>query len=168
MYKSYGHSVRILEKTQAGGMKMKTRAILLLALMIGGACMLIQSYQNVTEREFTQDLSQWHHPFHSLPLSKPAISGVPSESWIVDDPGEIEALLHFLEGYHFRKLKPEEIDVTDEIDQFSIRLQDEENNSITIIINENLIIQNSSLYYEVVDGPLDTDWLVQFILDNHL
>ncbi|MEK3933779.1 hypothetical protein MKY41_00550 [Sporosarcina sp. FSL W7-1349] len=147
---------------------MKTRAILLLALMLGGAYMMIQSYQDETEREFTQVLSQWHNPFHSLTFSIPAISGVPSDSWIVDDPDEIETLLHFLEGYHFRKIKPEEIDVTDEIDQFSIRLQDEENNSITIIITENLIIQNSSLYYEVVDGPLDTDWLVQFILDNHL
>ncbi|BAQ11855.1 hypothetical protein OXB_3386 [Bacillus sp. OxB-1] len=147
---------------------MKTRAILLLALMFGGAYMMIQSYQDETERELTQVLSQWRNPFHSLTISKPALSGVPSDSWIVDDPDEIEALLHFLEGYHFRKLKPEEIDVTDEIDQFSIRLQDEENNSITIIISENLIIQNSSLYYEVVDGPIDTDWLVQFILDNHL
>ncbi|MFS0574766.1 hypothetical protein AB1K83_03980 [Sporosarcina sp. 179-K 3D1 HS] len=147
---------------------MKTRAVLLIALMISGAYMMIQSYQDESERGSTQFLSQWHKPFNSLTFSKPAISGFSSDTWVVDDPEEIEALLLFLEHYHVRKLKPEEIDITDDIDHFSIRLQDEEDNSILIIINENLIIQNSSLYYEIVDGPLDKDWLVQFILNNHL
>lgn len=147
---------------------MKMRAILLAALIIGGAYMMIQSYQDEPEQEFTQFLTQWNNPFYSLTFSKPVFSGGPSDTWVIDDPEEIEALLDYLESYHIRKLKPEEIDLTDDIDHFSIRLQDNENHSITIMIHENLIIQDSSLYYEIVDGPLDVDWLVQFIIDNQL
>ena len=72
----------------------------------------------------------------------------------------------FLQSYHVKKLKAEEIDPHDSIDEFTIILKDSEGNSITISIAENLIIQNSQLYYEIVDGPLDVDWIVGFFVSN--
>ena len=68
-----------------------------------------------------------------------------SKSWIVDEPSEIESLLYFLQNYHVRKLAPEEIDLLDEVEQFSISLQDENGNTLSIIVTEDLIIQNSKL-----------------------
>ena len=79
---------------------------------------------------------------------------------------KLKVCLYFLQNYHVRKLTPEEIDPFDDIEQFSISLQDENGNTLSIIVTKNLIIQNSLLYYEIVDGPLNLDWLLQFFISN--
>lgn len=145
---------------------MKIRALLLIALMIGGAYVMLQSNKDFEEKEFTEILAPVNAHFSSLTFTKPAMAGSDPKSWIVDEPSEIESLLYFLQNYHVRKLAPEEINLLDKVDQFSVSLQDENGNTLSIIVNEDLIIQNSLLYYEIVDGPLNVDWLVQFFINN--
>ena len=147
---------------------MKLRAFLLIAILIGGSYMMIQSINDYAEKEFTELLSTMDPPITTLLFTKPATSGNALETWHVDEHSEIDGLLNFLQGYHVRKLKPEEINTNDETEQFSIQLQDEDGNTLSILVNENLIIQNSLLYYEIVDGPLDTEWLVHFFISNQI
>lgn len=147
---------------------MKLRAFLLIAILIGGSYTIMQSFRDYTEKPFTDLLSTMNPPFDSLLFTKPATSGNASETWHIDDHSEISSLLDFLQDYHVRKLKPEEINANDETMQFSIQLQDEDGNTLSILVNENLIIQNSLLYYEIVDGPLDSEWLVHFFISNQL
>src|SRR5690625_1236057 len=134
---------------------MKFRAILLLALMIGGAYVMFQSTQDYEKKEFNEILNSMNAPFNSLIFTKPSADGQGMDSWIVDEQAEIDTLLKFLQNYHVRKLKPEEINVYDDINHFSISLQDENGSELSIMLSEDLIIQDSVLYYEVVDGPLD-------------
>ena len=145
---------------------MKFRAILLIALMIGGTFAMLQSCQELEEKNFNEILAPMNAHFSTLILTKPILADSQAESWIVDEPSEIESLLHFLQNYNVRKLTPEEINPFDNIEQFSIHLQDEKGNTLSIIVTEDLIIQNSDLYYEIVDGPLNIDWLVQFFISN--
>lgn len=147
---------------------MKIRALLLIILMIGGTFAMIQSIQDYEEKEFTDLLSSMNAPFNSLIFSKPSDDGPGNETWVVDEVEEIETFLSFLQNYHVRKLTPEEINPHDDVNHFSISLQDDNGSVISIMISEDLIIRNSSLYYEVVDGPLDIDWLVQFFISNQL
>lgn len=147
---------------------MKLRAFLLIAILIGGSYTMMRSFNDYNERPFTDLLSTTNPSFDSLLFTKPAISGNARETWHVDDHSEISNLLDFLKDYHVKKLKPEEINIDDETEQFSIQLQDVDGNSLSIIINENLIIQNSVLYYEIVDGPLDVKWLVHFFISNQI
>lgn len=147
---------------------MKLRAFLLIAILIGGSYAMMQSFRDYNEKPFTDLLSTMNPPFDSLLFTKPATSGNASETWHIDDYSEISNLLDFLQDYHVRKLKPEEINTNDETMQFSIQLQDEDGNTLSILINENLIIQNSLLYYEIVDGPLDAKWLVHFFISNQI
>ena len=147
---------------------MKIRALLLLILMIGGTFAMIQSIQDYQEQEFTDLLSSMNAPFNSLVFSKPSDDGNGTETWVVDEAEEIETFLNFLQNYHVRKLKPEEINPHDNVNHFSISLKDENGSIISIMLSEDLIIRNSLLYYEVVDGPLDIDWLVQFFISNQL
>lgn len=147
---------------------MKMRALLLIVLMIGGTYGMIQTIQDYKEKEFVELLSSMNAPFNSLIFTKPSPVGPGAETWTVDEANEIENFLGFLQNYHVRKMKPEEINPHDDVNHFSISLQDENGNIISIMVSEDLIIQNSLLYYEVVDGPLDIDWLVQFFLKNKL
>ncbi len=142
---------------------LKIRAFLLIALMIGGAYMMIQTY-NHEEKPFNEIIHAMNAPFNSLTFTKPTENGL--ESWVVDEHSEIEALLNFLENYHVRKLQPEEINVFDDVNHFSIRLQDDNGRELSILLSEDLIIQDSLLYYEVVDGPLDLEWLLSFFISN--
>lgn len=142
---------------------MKIRGLLLLALMIGGAYMMIQSYSQ-DEIAFNEILYSMNAPFNSLIFTKPSENG--TASWVVDEQSEIEALLSFLQNYHVRKLTPEEVNVYDDVNHFSIRLQDENGRELSIMLSEDLIIQDSILYYEVVDGPLDVEWLLTFFINN--
>ena len=147
---------------------MKLRAFLLIAILIGGSYTIMQSFSDYNEKPFTDLLSAMNPSSNLLLFTKPSTSGNSSETWHVDDHSEIDSLLNFLQGYHVRKLKPEEINTNDETEQFSIQLQDEDGNTLSILVNENLIIQNSILYYEIVDGPLDTEWLVHFFISNQI
>ena len=145
---------------------MKFRAFLLIALMIGGTYAMLQSYQEFEQKNFNEILAPMNAHFSSLIFTKPSLADSQAHSWVVDEPSEIESLLYFLQNYNVRKLTPEEIDPFDNIEQFSVSLQDENGNTLSIIVTEDLIIQNSVLYYEIVDGPLNVDWLVQFFISN--
>lgn len=147
---------------------MKMRALLLIVLMIAGTYGMIQAIQDYKEKEFVELLSAMEAPFNSLTFTKPSSTGPGTETWTVDEANEIENFLNFIQNYHVRKLKTEEINPHDDVNHFSISLQDDNGNTISIMVSEDLIIQNSLLYYEIVDGPLDIDWLVQFFLNNQL
>ncbi len=147
---------------------MKLRAFLLIAILIGGSYTMMRSFNDYNEKPFTDLLSTMNPSFDSLLFKKPATSGNASETWHFDDHSEISNLLDFLQDYHVRKLNPEEINTNDETMQFRIQLQDSDGNTLSILVNENLIIQNSLLYYEIVDGPLDTEWLVHFFISNQI
>lgn len=145
---------------------MKIRGLLLLAIMIGGAYMMFQTYKDEDQTAFTEVLHAMNAPFNSLTFTKPSADGTGVKSWVVDDQVEIDMLLSFLQNYHVRKLKPEEINVFDRVDHFSIQLHDENGRELSIMLSEDLIIQDDVLYYEVVDGPLDVNWLLTFFMNN--
>lgn len=145
---------------------MKLRATLLVALLIGGAYMMFQSINDYNEQGFAKLFESMNPPFHSLIFTKPTTYSSDAQTWIVDDENEIEDLLAFLQNYHVRKLNAEEIIEDDDIDQFSISLEDKNGNTIDIFITEDIIIQNSLLYYKIVDGPLDVNWIVYFFTSN--
>lgn len=147
---------------------MKFRGLILTVLLILGAQAMIESFQKDNEIALSDLLYSMTDPFTSILLTKPYTEGASSNTWVVDDVEEINELLSFLEHYNVRKLKPEEIDIDDDIDQFSIDLIDHAGNTVSILVNEDLIIQNSLLYYQIVDGPLDVDWLVQFFIHNQI
>ena len=147
---------------------MKMRAFLLLILMIGGTYAMIQSFHDYKEKALTELLSASDTPFTSLIFSKPSPDDDTPLTWNVSNETEIESLLEFLQDYHVRQLRPTEIGQVDVFEQFSISLKDENDNSISIIVNSNLVIQNGSHYYEIVDGPLDVDWLVTFFVNNQM
>lgn len=147
---------------------MKIRALLLIAILIGGSYTLVQSYLDYQEKAFEELLYSMNPTFNSITFAKHSSLTTNGETWEVNDEKEIQELLSFLQMYHIQKLKPEEINLDDEILQFGIQLEDESGNNLTVLIDENLIIQNNLLYYRIVDGPLDVDWLVHFFLGNKL
>ena len=145
---------------------MKIRAILLIAILIGGMYVMIQSFDDDKVKGFSELLNNRKDPFVSLEFTKPSVLGSPPDAWTVKEESQIEELLLFLQNYNVKKIYPEEINVEDDKVQFSIRLEDSQGDMIMIVVNENLIIENSTHYYEIVDGPLDIEWLVQFFVQN--
>lgn len=145
---------------------MKMRAVLLLALIIGGLYVMLETINDFNEKSFKDFFETVDANFDSLTFTKPTMHGSPAESWRIDDELKVDEFLQFLQKYNVKKLKPEEIDPNDNIDEFSISLTDPSGNSMTVIVAENLIIQNEQLYYKIVDGPLDVDWIVRFFVSN--
>jgi len=141
------------------------RALLLIAILIGGTYMMLQSIDDDKEKYFFELLDP-QTTFDTLIFNKPPIFGTDPRTWIIEDEEQIQSLLHFLEQYHFRQLSPKEIVLDDEIERFSIILQSEKGHSINIIVTEDIIILNSELHYEIVDGPMNVDWLVNFFVSN--
>ncbi|MCZ2259622.1 hypothetical protein [Sporosarcina sp. G11-34] len=144
---------------------MRMRAFLLIAILIGGTYMMLQSGNEDKEKDLFELLDS-QITFDTLIFNKPPIFGTDAKTWIIEDDEEIQSLLHFLEQYRFRQLSPKEIDSHGVTEQFTIILQSDSGHSISVIVTEDLIIQNSVLYYEIVDGPLNVDWLVNFFVSN--
>ena len=127
-----------------------------------------KSFDDNRERNFFEIFQSMNEPFASLLFTIPSSFASKQETWIVDEDEEIESFINFLQDYHVRKLNPKDINIDDDTEQFSIILNDEQGNTLKVIVNENLIIQNSTLYYEIIDGPLNDKWLVQFFVQNKL
>lgn len=145
---------------------MKIRAILLIAIFIGGMYVMIQSMDDNNEKEFNELFISDNEPFVSLSFSKPTTVGASVDTWVVDEDKEIKNLLLFLQDYNVQKMNPDEVNIGNHSEQFSISLNDTDGNTITIIVDENIIIENSLNYYKITDGPLDVEWLVQFFVQN--
>lgn len=145
---------------------MKMRAVLLIALLIGGTYAMLESINDYHEKSFNELFESMNADFDSLTFNKPPMNGSPAETWKVTDELEVDELLSFLQKYSVKKIKSEEVNSYDSLDELSISLQDSEGNSLTILVVENLIIQNSISYYEIIDGPLDMNWIVRFIVSN--
>jgi len=147
---------------------MKIRALLSIGIMIIGTYAMAQLFLGYDKKEVTKVLGTTETQFSVMTFSEPSLSGSTPKIWNISDESQIESLLEFLQDYHVRKLKPEKINKVDDINQFIINLTDSNGDNFSIIVNEDLIIQNSSLYYEVVDGPIDVDWIVHFFISNKI
>lgn len=145
---------------------MKVRGFIIIAILIGGLLAMGKSFDDGKERSFLELLQPMNEQFDSLSFTIPASFSPKQENWIIEEVEEIESLLTFLQDYHVRKLNPDEINIYDNTKQFSVSLNGAKGNTLEIIADDNVIIQNASLYYEIVDGPLDVHWLVQFFIHN--
>jgi len=145
---------------------MKFRAILLIAILLGGTYAIIQSQNEYEERLFTELINYMNDPLISLTLNKPSNFGTPPDEWVIDDEGALESLVVFLEPYHVQKLKPDVISDLQKTDGLSLVLETEYGNEFTIVVDSNYIILNSTSYYEIVNGPLESDWIIKFFVNN--
>ncbi|MDW0117102.1 hypothetical protein QTL97_09155 [Sporosarcina thermotolerans] len=145
---------------------MKMRAVLLIALLIGGIYAMLETINDYNEKSFDELFESMNAEFDSLTFNKPPMNGSPAETWKIIDEVEVDELLKFLQQYSVKKIKSEDVDLYGSMDELSISLQDSQGNSLTIMVAENLIIQNSAFYYEIIDGPLDMNWIVRFIVSN--
>lgn len=145
---------------------MKGRAIILLALIIGGFTVMLKSLNELEEYHFSALLEDAHLDYNVMTFTKPPLHGLQAETWVVNREQEIDELLVFLQHYRIRKVPPSELQLENQNQQFSIRLSDANGNEVMILIDENLIIQNSLLHYEIINGPLDVDWLVEFFVSS--
>ena len=147
---------------------MKFRAIILIAILLGGTYAFIQNKNDYKELVFAELLNSMDEHFISLTFHKPSNFGLPPDIWATDDEAAVENLTSFLKNYHVRKLKPEEIPHLSKPEQLSLILETKQGNGVTIMVEENFIIMNSSLYYEIIDGPLEADWIINFFVSNQL
>ncbi|WP_040759300.1 hypothetical protein [Sporosarcina newyorkensis] len=146
---------------------MKIRAVLLTLLVAAGFYMMVQTI-NETPFQPTEWLyaDQDGSPYSSIIFRQPGLHEQPSVTWKVDKVEEVNRLLHFLQAYEFERVDPDTLQLFDDQPLFTIDLHDDSGNRMTILIEEGILIQNDQLYYEVVNGPLQVDWLMEFIISN--
>lgn len=147
---------------------MKLRAVLLIAILIGGLYTIIQTHNDYKEKQFTELINSINDNFTSLSFTVPAKFGISPEVWVTEDDDALKSLLTFLQNYTVQKLKPEETPSLSTNNQFSLHLESERGDAIVILVEENLIVMNSLSYYEIVNGPLNQDWMVQFFTTNQV
>lgn len=146
---------------------MKIRAVLLAILVVSGFYVMIQ-----TINESDSHPMEWLHaehtnaPFSTIIFRQPTLHEQPATTWTVNQIEEVDRLLQFLQAYDYERVDPDTLELFDDQPIFTIDLEDDSGNRMTILIEEGILIQNDRLYYEVVNGPLQVDWLMEFILSN--
>ena len=148
---------------------MKIRGLILSLLVAGGFYVMMQTINESTmhpiewiQKQQIDDAS----PYSSIVFKYPGLDDQRMVTWKVDEVGEVDRLLQFLQAYEYERVPPETLQLFDDQTLFSIDLQDQTGNRMTILIEEGILIHNERLYYEVVDGPFQVDWLIDFILSN--
>ncbi|MHA6259718.1 hypothetical protein ACXYMX_07340 [Sporosarcina sp. CAU 1771] len=145
---------------------MKLRAVLLIAILVGGLYAIIQSHNEFKEKQFSELIDSKSTNFTSLSFTKPDKLGMAPEVWITEDNKVVENLLVFLENYSIQKLKTDEPTTHFSDNQFSILIESENGDEISILLEDNLIVLNSLSYYEIVNGPLNQNWMINFFISN--
>lgn len=82
---------------------MRMRAVLLIALLIGGTYAMLESINDYYEKSFNELYEAMNADFDSLTFNKPAMNGSPAETWKVKDELEVDELLNFLQKYSVKK-----------------------------------------------------------------
>ncbi|AXH99523.1 hypothetical protein DV702_07040 [Sporosarcina sp. PTS2304] len=143
---------------------MKIRGVLLALLMTFGFYVMIQTIQESTSHPLKR--IQTEASFSTIIFKQPSLHEQPAVTWKIDQAEEVKRLLQFLQAYDYVRVDPDTLNLLDDHPLFSIDLQDDSGNRMTILIEEGILIQNDHLYYEVVNGPLQIDWLTEFIISN--
>lgn len=145
---------------------MKMRAFLLISILVGGTYAMIQSYSQYNDKNFRDFVGSLNTEFTSLVFHQPSEIGSTPHTWMVKDERQIDDLINFLNSYRIRKIQPKDV-IFDVVEpRYSISLKDNHRNVLTIFLSENIIIQSDSNYYEIVDGPIDVEWLQQFFINS--
>ncbi|MDV6377474.1 hypothetical protein ORD22_04270 [Sporosarcina sp. GW1-11] len=146
---------------------MKIRGVLLALLVASGFYVMIQTLNESSSNPF--DWLYAEHtdtPFSTITFRQPSLHEQSATTWEVDQVEEVDRLLQFLQAYDYERVDPNTLELFDDQPLFTIDLRDDSGNRMTILIEEGILIQNDRLYYEVVNGPLQVDWLMEFILSN--
>lgn len=140
---------------------MRIRAMILIMMLIGGAYMMIQSTdpspKNVSS--FATMLDGMNSSIHTVTFIKPNTSNHGIHRQTINQSTQIQDFLIFLENYRLQAI--ESIPNTGH-EQFTILLEDEQQNIISILLEENLVTVNDKTSYKIVNGPLDIEWLATF------
>ena len=148
---------------------MKIRGVILALLMAGGFYVMIQTIDEASSHPFERLQDQQLNglnPYSSITFRQPGSQARHAVTWKVDEAEEIDRLLSFLQAYDYERIDPDTLQLFDDQSLFTIDLQDETGNRMTILIEEGVLIHNDRLYYEVVNGPMQVDWLMDFIISN--
>lgn len=143
---------------------MKMRAFLLLLLLTGGAYAMLQSINEYAGKGFHDVLQIPENQIEQLIFTKPSATSVDPPAWMTTDKEQIATLLEFLSDYELKKKDSQEYLEDLNFNQFTISLEDSEQNLITIMIEDNLVVTHTGEQYTILDGPLDVEWMVNFIL----
>lgn len=146
---------------------MKVRAALLALLVASGFYVMLQSINESASHPYSW--LQTEHvdtPFTTIIFKQPELHEQSATTWTVKHIEEVDRLLQFLQAYDYERVDPDTLELFDDQPLFTIDLRDDSGNRMTILIEEGILIQNDRLYYQVVNGPLQVDWLMDFILSN--
>ena len=148
---------------------MKIRGVILALLVAGGFYVMIQTIDEASSHPFESLQEQQLNglsSYSSITFRQPGIQEQQAVTWKVDQIEEVDRLLQFLQAYDYERVDPDTLQLFDDQPLFTIDLHDETGNRMTILIEEGVLIDNDQLYYEVVNGPLQVDWLMEFIISN--
>ncbi|PIC58664.1 hypothetical protein CSV80_03840 [Sporosarcina sp. P12(2017)] len=148
---------------------MKIRGVILALLVAGGFYVMIQTIDEAASHPFERLQEQQLNglsPYSFITIRQPGLHEQQAVTWKVDQVEEVDRLLQFLQAYDYERVDPDTLQLFDDQPLFTIDLHDETGNRMTILIEEGVLIHNDRLYYEVVNGPLQVDWLMEFILSN--
>ena len=146
---------------------MKLRAFLLVLLLAGGAYAMIQTMNEFSSKKFSEVLQMNEHHVAQLIFTKPSTTGMTPPAWVSSDKERITNLLEFLSGYELQKKDSQQVLEELNFNQFTISLEDHDENLVTIMVEDSLIVTQTGEQYTLLDGPFDTDWMINFILTSH-
>ncbi|MGG0644825.1 hypothetical protein ABE021_12895 [Sporosarcina gallistercoris] len=146
---------------------MKLRAFLLVLLLAGGAYAMIQSIDEFSAKKFSEVMQMNEEHVAQLIFTKPSPTGLTPPAWVSSDKEQITSLLEFLSGYELQKKNSQEALEELNFNQFTIRLEDHDENFVTIMVEDSMIVTENGEQYTLLDGPFDTDWMIKFILSSH-
>ncbi|PIC66700.1 hypothetical protein CSV71_07760 [Sporosarcina sp. P21c] len=148
---------------------MKIRGVILALLVAGGFYVMIQTIDEAASHPFERLQEQQLNglsPYSFITFRQPGLQNEQAVTWKVDQVEEVDRLLQFLQAYDYERVDPDTLELFDDQPLFTIDLHDESGNRMTVLVEEGVLIHNDRLYYEVVNGPLQVDWLMEFILSN--
>lgn len=145
---------------------MKLRAFLLVLLLAGGAYAMILSINEFSSKTFNEVFQTPEEHVVQLIFTKPSSTGTTPPAWVSTDKEQIANLLEFLSDYELQKKDSQESLDDLNFNQFTISIEDHEENLLTVLVEDNLIVNQNGEQYALLDGPFDADWMIDFILSS--
>jgi len=144
---------------------MRMRAIILMLIIVSGTYMMLQSKSTNDISSFTTILNAMDSPVQTVTFIKPAATDHELQLQTIEQSTQIDHFLAFLEHY---QLQAADIAPTSSTtyEQFTILLEDDHHNVITILLQDDFVTFNDDHFYEILNGPLDAQQLATFFFQS--